>query len=75
MQRRSFNSCICMTATSRFSRRSKKFSDLKVSRKKRQLEITRDKRTFCFRQLHCIHSAGSRDLNAAERNTVLSGVH
>lgn len=36
-----------MAATSRFSRRLRRFSgpDLKVRRKVRQLEITRDKRT------------------------------
>lgn len=50
---RSLKPSICMAATSRFSRRLRRFSgpDLKVRCKVRQLEITSDKRTFCARQL------------------------
>lgn len=50
---RSLKPSICMATTSRFSRRLRRFSgpNLKVRRKVRQLEIIRDKRTFCARQL------------------------
>lgn len=56
-----------MAATSRFSRRLRRFSgpDLKIGLKVRQLEITRDKRMFYLRQLRYIHSACLKTLPSA----------